>query len=170
MNEDRQRAGAACSELRPLLQDYVDQTLPKERSVEVFLHLRVCEGCRQEVETLKDLFRELGSMPAVEPPADFDRRVLASVPYDSYRRMAPLRTPRLPVYLEPEYLPRPVRSPLTRVAGGLVAVAAAAGMAAAWLPDWSLLAVLIGAAPEGLVRLQQGGRLLTQRLQRSELG
>ncbi len=170
MSQDRQRAGAACSDLRPLFQDYLDQTLPKESSLELFLHLRGCAECERELRELKEIYQGLGSLPRIEPPADFDERILASVPYEAYRRMAPLRAPRLPVLLDEEHLPAFLRAGSTRIAGAGLALAVAAGVVAAWLPDWSLLAAAVGVAPEALVRLQRTARRVALRAERSELG
>jgi hypothetical protein len=104
------------------------------------------------------MFQMLESLPDHEVPADFDIAVLASVPYAAYQAMEPLRRERVPVFLEEAFLPRFVRSRVTRLAGlGLSAVSAAL---IATGDSTSLLPVLMvtGLVPEFLVRLQGLGR------------
>lgn len=164
---DRVNDSLDCPECRLDLQDYLDGTLEKRRSLSVFLHLRECEACRLEHETLSVVFSRLDALPTVEAPADFDAAVLASVPYAAYKAMEPLRRERVPVFLEDTFLPAWVRSRVTRAAG-LVAAAGAlgawlAGAGAAWLPGVALLGVM----PEFLLRLQGVGRRLV-RVRRAE--
>lgn len=144
-----------CMEVRNLLQDYLDEALPRTESMAVYLHLKGCESCRSEMEELKGLFTMLGDLPQTEVPADFDAKILASVPYDSYRAMEPLRRERVPVILEEETLPGFLRSVVTRTAGGAVAAAAAGGLIAGVLPDAAAAVMLAGLLPEALVRLQR---------------
>ena len=157
---DRAQAALDCPECRLALQDYLDGTLEKKRSLSVFLHLRTCAACRVEHEALQDVFARLDGLPALEAPADFDAVVLASVPYAAYRAMEPLRRVRVPVFLEDGFLPVWLRSPVTRAVGGVAAVAAVAASLAAAGPGWLALVPVIGLLPEALVRLQQVGRRL----------
>jgi anti-sigma factor RsiW len=166
-NEDR---ALTCRDCVPLLQDYLDGTLTKPGSLEVFLHLRDCAGCQAELEEMKEVQVMLDSLPVLEPPADFDARVLSSVPYAVYREMAPLRQERVPVFLEEEFLPAPLRDARTRVAGGLLAAVGAAGLVAGWLPDPVVIAVTAGIVPEAVVRLQALARRMALRSQRSQTG
>jgi anti-sigma factor RsiW len=159
-----------CMSCREVFQDYLDGTLAKQRSLEVFLHLRECEACRQELAQVEQLFEMLGSLPPVEDPAELDEAILASVPYEAYRAMAPLRRDRVPVYLEEDFLPESVRAGRTRVAGGMVAALVVIGLAARWLPDWTVAIAVAGALPETLLRLQRLARKLSLSGQRSEGG
>ncbi len=147
-----------CGTCRENMQEHVDGTLSGPDATRLLLHVRGCEPCRQELEDVKAMFGMLGALPAIEPPADFDERILASVPYEAYREMAPLRTPRMPVILEEESLPALVRSGTTRIAGLVTAVATAAMLATGRLPEAAVAITGLGLLPEALVRLQQLGR------------
>ena len=140
------------------MQDYLDETLPRKESMSLFLHVRECEHCRAELESMKALFSALGDMPEMSPPDGFEDRILSAIPYDSYREMAEIRRERMPVILEEEILPAVLRSGATRVAGGVLAVLAGAGLAAGWLPGKASLLLLLGLMPEALIRLQQLSR------------
>ncbi len=148
-----------CRQTRDKMQDYLDQTLPKRESLAVFLHLRECEGCHQHLAALQALYERLDNLPPIEAPADFDARILAAVPYETYRAMAPLRSPRVPVLLEHESLPAWVRSRSVRLVG---LIAAAAALAAATTGDvagtatWTVAG--LGCLPELSVRLQNLSR------------
>ncbi len=148
----------ACPDCREGLQEYLDGTLDKKLSLRFFLHLRDCGSCQHEYEQLQGLFELLENLPRHEAPADFDEAILASVPYAAYRAMEPLRRERVPVYLEEHFLPRLVRSPITRLTGLAVA---AVGVGAALVsagPDWLPVVAVVGVVPELLVRLQGLGR------------
>ncbi len=149
-----------CSRCRGQFQDYLDETLPRKASMELFLHLRGCDSCRDELEEMKGLFTMLGTLPQTEAPADFDQRVLASIPYAAYREMEPLRRERVPVLLEEESLPAFVRAGATRLVGGVAAVVCAVGLAAGSLPDAAAAVLVIGALPEAVVQLQRFSRRL----------
>lgn len=157
---DRADGGLNCPGCRHELQDYLDGTLDKKRSLSVFLHLRECAACRLEHDALRSVFSRLDLMPELEAPADFDAAVLASVPYAAYRAMEPLRRERVPVFLADHFLPVWLRARATR-AGGLIAAAGAIG---AWLAGpgqaWLLAVAAVGVAPELLLRLQMVGRRL----------
>lgn len=156
--QDRTGTSLNCTDCRFELQDYLDGTLEKKRSLAVFLHLRGCTACQAEQEALRTVFAQLDALPLVEAPADFDAAVLASVPYGAYRAMEPLRRERVPVFLEDRFLPGWLRSRATRVAGlaaaVIAAVASLAGAGLSWLP----LVSVAGLLPEALVRLQWVGR------------
>lgn len=157
-----------CEACRQGLQEYLDGTLDKPESLRFFLHLRECASCQEEHDRLEGLFRMLESLPDHEAPADFDAAVLASVPYAAYQAMEPLRRDRVPVFLEEAFLPRFVRSRLTRLAGfGISAVAAALalrGDGSAVLP----VLIVAGLVPEILVRLQGLGRRALGSARRAE--
>ncbi len=157
---DKKNNKIGCAEVCGRLQDYLDETLDKSESMAVYLHLRDCEGCRKELDELKALFAMLGDMPQTEVPEDFDEKILASVPYAAYREMEPLRRERIPVLLEEESLPGFVRSAATRIAGGTIAVATAAGLALGRLPDPAAALLVLGVLPEALVLLQRFTRRL----------
>lgn len=157
---DRAQAALDCPDCRLALQDYLDGTLEKKRSLSVFLHLRTCPACRVEHEALQDVFARLDALPVLEAPADFDAAVLASVPYGAYRAMEPLRRQRVPVFLEDRFLPGWLRSRVTRALGGVAAVAAVAASLAGAGPAWLALVPAVGLLPEALVRLQWAGRRL----------
>ena len=158
----------ACEDCRQGLQEYLDGTLEKPESLRFFLHLRECPGCHKEHDRLQGLFQMLESLPDHEVPSDFDGAVLASVPYAAYQAMEPLRRDRVPVYLEEAFLPRFVRSPLTRLAGfGAASVAAAlalTGDGSTVLP----VVIVAGLVPELLVRLQGLGRRALGTARRAE--
>jgi anti-sigma factor RsiW len=143
----------SCADCQQRLQDYLDGGLAKPESMQVFLHVRECEACTEELTRLEQLVALLEALPEREAPADFDARVLASVPYDSYRAMAGLRRARVPVFLEREALPAWVRSPIARIGGVAVAAAAVAARLAGVAPDAALVA-LVGLTPELAVQLQ----------------
>ena len=147
-----------CTECLDGLQEYLDGTLEKTRSLQFFLHLRDCAACQVEHDTLQVLYGMLDSLPQHDVPADFDEKILASVPYEAYKAMEPIRRERIPVYFEEEFLPAFVRSPWTRGVG--VAVGASglvAGQLVSGLETISLVS-LLGLLPEVLVRLQGLGR------------
>ena len=158
----------ACDACHEGLQEYLDGTLEKPESLRFFLHLRECPGCQEEHDRLEGMFRMLESLPDHEAPADFDVAVLASVPYAAYQAMEPLRRERVPVFLEEAFLPRFVRSRVTRLAGfGLSAVSTAlavTGDGAAVLP----VLIVTGLVPEILVRLQGLGRRALGSVKRAE--
>lgn len=159
-----------CRECRVQLQAYLDGDLSRERSLAVFLHVRGCAECRSELDELKRLVIGLSNLPSLEVPAGFDEAVLKAVPYDHYREMAPLRSPRVPVYLEEAFLPAAVRAPVVRASGLVVAGVAALGLLAGWLPVSGGVAVAVGLLPEVLVRLQRLARRTRLALKRTESG
>ncbi len=157
-----------CREYRGRFQEYLDGTLPKQDSLELFLHVRECRTCHENLEETQQVFQLLDSLPPIPVPARFNEKILNAVPYQAYKEMAPLRQERLPVFLEEEFLPTPVRSTATRIAGGFLALLAAGGMAFAWLPTAATVIVVTGLLPEILVRLQSAARRLTLSVQKSQ--
>jgi anti-sigma factor RsiW len=149
---------AICAQCVAQLQDYLDGNLERELSLRFFLHLRECSACQGELEELKRVVQRLESLPEVPVPADFDARILSSIPYAAYRAMEPIRRERVPVFLEETFLPAAVRSPVVRMAGLAAAAVAGAGLAAGRLPDWSAAVCALGLVPELLVRLQRLAR------------
>ena len=166
-NNKHSEAPLGCRECVDGLQDYLDGTLEKTRSLQFFLHLRECPQCQAEHDAMQVLFGMLDSLPDHEVPADFDTRILASVPYEAYRAMEPIRRERVPVYLAEEFLPAYVRSPVTRIVG---VAAAIGGVALGRLLGLEMVSAisLLGLAPELLVRLQGMGRRAALAVRRSE--
>jgi anti-sigma factor RsiW len=164
MNDQHSREAPhlTCDECRGHLQDYLDGGLAKPDSMRVFLHVRDCAGCAEELARLEELVAMLEALPAREAPADFDARVLAAVPYESYRAMANLRRARVPVFLEQESLPAWVRSRAVRLVGAGVAAVAIAARLAGLLPDTAVTVVVaaVGLAPEITLALQGTARRL----------
>ena len=156
-----------CTTCQGDLQEYLDGTLDKNQSLQIFLHLRECDTCRAEHERMQALFLALDSLPDVPVPEEFDDAVLASVPYAAYKEMAPLRAVRVPVYLEETFLPAAVRAPLNRLAGVAIAAIAAGVNWVADGPQWLLAFSVIGLLPELLVRLQGVSRWATLLVRRS---
>ena len=128
--------------------------------MQVFLHLRACVDCTAELDRNKRLVALLETLPQRQPPAGFDARVLASVPYDAYRAMADLRRPRVPVFLCEEALPGWIRARGVRWTGAAMAVVALAGHGTGLLPAEAMTVVLAGFLPEIVLRLQGFGRRL----------
>jgi anti-sigma factor RsiW len=163
-------ASLSCRDCGDLLQDYVDGDLARDVAVRVFLHVRGCARCEAALQEWQSLVAALGTLDVRTPPEGFDEAVLAAVPYAAYREMAGLRRVRVPVYLEPSFLPAWLRAPVLRAAGLVVAGAGAAGFAA---DLWSVAAAALlglGVLPEVLVRTQGWGRRLALRQQPSEGG
>jgi anti-sigma factor RsiW len=157
-SHSRKEPHLTCDECRLGLQDYLDGTLERARSMRLFLHLRECPDCEAELEQWQHLVESLESMPARTPPTDLDDRILAAVPYDQYRAMAGLRAPRVPVFLEHEALPAWLRARATQF-GGAVVAAAAIGLRAADLAGEPAVAVaVVGLIPAAAVILQAAAR------------
>jgi len=156
-----------CRDVRRQFQEYLDGELERERSMGLFLHVRECAECRGELEGLRALIARLDALDRVEAPADFDARVLASVPYAAYREMEPIRRERVPVFLEENFLPAIVRARSVRGVGGALAAVLATGLFGGYLPDWAGLVAGAGILPEVLVRAQRLGRRLLPAAERS---
>lgn len=144
----------SCGECQERLQDYLDQGLARSESMRVYLHVQDCQDCTARLAELELLVSQLEDLPERPVPDDFDARILASVPYESYRAMAQLRAPRVPVFLEREALPAWILSPVNRF-GGLIVAAGVVGAILADVAD-PRLAIAAGAAvvPQTLVWAQ----------------
>jgi len=64
-----------CPRIQDLLSDYIDGTLIAETKSVVEDHLSSCPVCRKELDALKSLIQELGSLESVEPPKNFLHQV-----------------------------------------------------------------------------------------------
>jgi len=64
-----------CSQIRELLSEYMDSMLDKETAGLVEKHLETCKDCREELAALRTISEELGSLEAVDAPADFLKKV-----------------------------------------------------------------------------------------------
>jgi Ca-activated chloride channel homolog len=66
------------------LHDYVDGTLPSSELERIAIHLKTCEFCRREFESLTSIIHDLNSLPKeIDTPADFSaslERRLDAVP------------------------------------------------------------------------------------------
>jgi hypothetical protein len=60
-----------CSEIRNLLSEYLDNALDAKAKALADEHLRTCQACRDELDSLKALVKELGAIESVRAPADF---------------------------------------------------------------------------------------------------
>ncbi|MFH1738788.1 MAG: zf-HC2 domain-containing protein, partial [bacterium] len=63
MNGDKNPTSRSdgCSQFTSKLQDYVDGTLPKAESMELFLHLRDCSPCQHELAELEQVLEKLNT-------------------------------------------------------------------------------------------------------------
>lgn len=159
-----------CGDCAAMLQDYVDESLSRDEALRVFLHVRGCVACAAGLARWQALVQTLGQLSRQTPPADFDQRILASIPLAGYREMAPLRQPRVPVYLQESFLPSFVRAGAVRLAGIAVAAGSVGAVTLGHWPAATLLAAAAGVLPEALVRVQGLVRHLSLRVRRAEGG
>ncbi len=157
-NENQSAEPLDCGSCGNRLQEYLDGTLEKKSSLQVFLHLRDCDSCQQEHDQAVNLFQMLEGLPDLQPPADFDEKILASVNLEGYRAMESIRRQRVPIFLEEQFLPSWVRSRVTRFIGAGAAVVSLGAQMTLDSPGFLPVVVLAGLVPELLVRLQGIGR------------
>ncbi len=158
----------SCTECCASMQEYLDGTMVKTDSLRIFLHLRECTACAAESARWQAIFEQLDTLPAMPLPANFDRKILESVPYASYQAMAELRRPRVPVFLEENALPAAIRSLQTRLVGLALTVGAVAAITLFDAPASLGYIALAGILPEALMRLQGLCRVTLLALQRNE--
>lgn len=144
----------SCKSYIAQIQQYIDGDLEKKQSMSLFLHARDCSACGLEIKKAENLCAKLSALPEIEAPVDIDEKILASVPYDSYKAMAGIRAVRVPVILEEEVIPVIIRSGVTRVICSTIATLTAAGIASGWLGSESIIVFIAAALPETLVRTQ----------------
>jgi len=58
-----------CEQIRTWLIDFADHNLDQETSNNVREHLKACETCRQDLEEIEILFKELNNVQDETPPA-----------------------------------------------------------------------------------------------------
>lgn len=78
-----------CEKIKPLLSEYVDETLDAWRSAEIAKHLPTCASCRQLVEDFRANVNLLGSLPLKQTSTAFDSalaRRLAAIQEERARR------------------------------------------------------------------------------------
>jgi len=84
-----------CDRAQEFFSDYLERTLDRPMTVALEAHLAGCSGCREEIESLGDVFGALSAMPQAEPPADGAWQVVCRVrqaqaeQWETERRRAP---------------------------------------------------------------------------------
>jgi uncharacterized protein (TIGR03435 family) len=69
-----------CSEVRNCFADYVKERLDMQTQAEFAGHLKECASCSSELDALTDVWIQLGTLPAGEPPSsDMDTRIHLAV-------------------------------------------------------------------------------------------
>ncbi len=69
-----------CSRTRGMLSGYMDRRLNPEELARVEEHLRTCQGCREELESLRATVALLHRLPEVTPSRSFAVAPVAPVP------------------------------------------------------------------------------------------
>ncbi len=107
---------------RARIQDYLDDTLPRQEAVEFFLYAQKHPELQAELDSYRELVTQLQEMPHAQPGADFDTPVLASLPLERYESK-----PRLAerVLVIGDEQPTLVQRTAGRVSRGMLAVSAA---------------------------------------------
>lgn len=68
-----------CKHVQTYLSAYLDKELTRSEMLEIRAHVSSCDECQEEEAGLIALKSFLESTPVVEPPADFEDRLLTSV-------------------------------------------------------------------------------------------
>ena len=68
-----------CSEFEPDLGAYLDDELIAGRAREVWDHLKVCPGCREEIEMMRAAREAFAGLAPDQVSSDFSRKVRAAV-------------------------------------------------------------------------------------------
>jgi anti-sigma factor RsiW len=76
------------------VQDYVDGTLDSKLALRMHLAAQRDPALQREIDETREMFQALQAVPPAQPSANFDRRVLRSVPLARYAS-APRRSPRV---------------------------------------------------------------------------
>jgi len=69
-----------CRQVKKLVMDYLDSTLPAAQSCELELHLQHCARCREGVESMRVVGETLRNLPQQQASADFWERLEARLP------------------------------------------------------------------------------------------
>lgn len=64
-----------CARCKELLSDYIDGILDARTNKLLEEHLLVCKGCREDLDSLRALVQEMGSLESLEAPGDFLEKV-----------------------------------------------------------------------------------------------
>lgn len=68
-----------CNRMENRMLEYLDGRLSHGRRSEAEAHLEICEACRLRVKEFRAVSGLLDELPAIEPSAAFDARILARV-------------------------------------------------------------------------------------------
>jgi hypothetical protein len=142
-----------CDETQKLVADHLAESLTGLARSEFESHLAVCGACRDQVASLRPLWRDLARLPAVEPPARLDARFNAML--EGWRAaQAPARKTAVAWFAPPNWL-RGLRlrqlglASLVFVAGWVI------GMSSVLRPD-------VNAANPEIARLREESARLRQ--------
>ena len=64
-----------CNEICDKLSLYIDNELSNEEMLQMEEHLQSCENCQKELEEYKKIISVLQSLPEVEPPVGYCKRL-----------------------------------------------------------------------------------------------
>ena len=67
----------ACQELVELVTDYFDDTLPPQRRIALEEHLKVCSGCRNYIEQMRETIRLTGTLTQDAIPKEAQDQLLS---------------------------------------------------------------------------------------------
>lgn len=68
-----------CKDVQNKISDYLDGYVTIEEKTEIDEHLLQCSPCKQELDNMKAALEELKSLPYIEPPADFSKKLKARI-------------------------------------------------------------------------------------------
>ncbi len=111
-----------CQVVRRRLSEYLDEALDSRRSSEVAEHLRGCQSCSAEWESLRQAVLAVRSLPRVQHPGSIVSQVLHQLEVRS-------RGPGLALLFRPAWMARPLIFP-SLVPAALVLASVLAGVAA----------------------------------------
>jgi hypothetical protein len=91
-----------CTNIRPLLSEYIDGMLDASEMSAVRGHLHACKDCNREYEALNSLLRKMGDIQAVKAPDDFLAKVHEKInerpsPMDRIRDLFDFSRIRIPI-------------------------------------------------------------------------
>lgn len=82
-----------CERAQEYFSDYLERTLDRPMTVALESHLAGCPPCRGEIESLRDLFVAMETIPEVEPPADGAWRVIRAIQEEHVKQIHARRRP-----------------------------------------------------------------------------